>query len=308
MTMVERYNERPAIALSSVLPHLRRIGAGLSGILGNDSHRYGFHLSPARLRGTGHGDDYSLRGPKNTPILDDRAGCAIDIGMGWPAAGEWLEDTRERCAAGELPQVFELIGDPDLLPGPAKDIKNACYAAASTSWRWVEYEGQGHVTWCHVGIGRKYANDVTFGDQLLGGWTATGRIEEDDMEQKSRIDQPKSGAGKVLVTYPDGNTNFNPELGYLLHFIASTASYTRVEQRVQDAGDQVRDAANTAAINALADLVRAGGGDVDSAAIIAAVNAQGELARAEVRELQLALLAEQRQALEAAAAALGDST
>lgn len=176
--MAERYGEHPAPALASVLPHLGRVGATLAGIIANDAHTYGAHLSRDRLVGTGHGEDYTLRGAPNTPVVDDRAACAIDIGMAWPAAGEWLADVQVRAARGDLPQVFELIGDPDLILGPGQDAHQALYAAPSTGWAWVDYTGQGHVTWCHVAVGRRYANDRSFGDQLLGGWSSTGRTDD----------------------------------------------------------------------------------------------------------------------------------
>lgn len=198
MSMIELYNEHAAAALTSVLPEMKRVGAGLSGILGNDGHTYGWHLSARRLRGTGKTSDKSLFG-NNVPIVDDRAGCAIDIGMAWQASGEWLEDVRQRVKAGQLPEVSELIGDPDKIPGAPRDIKDACYAAPSTKWEWVNYSGQGHVTWCHVGIWRKHANDTRFGKKLLGGWSATGRIEEDDMDMNTKYPGGGDTQGRTVA-------------------------------------------------------------------------------------------------------------
>jgi hypothetical protein len=200
MSEYRRYNEHPAAALVSVLEHLERVGASLSGIGGNDAHRFGYHLSAVRLNANGLGGDSSLRGAGNNPPADLHAACAIDIGRSaWRHHGEWLEDVRRRCAAGQLPQVAELIGDPDLLPGPAIDGVKAMYAAPSTGWRWVPYTGQGHTAWCHVSIYRRYANDDTFGDDLFAGWGPNGR-QESDMGPETTFNVDRDGDGRLTPT------------------------------------------------------------------------------------------------------------
>jgi hypothetical protein len=194
-TQSQRYGEHPAAALSSVVPHLKRVGASLSGIVANDAHTYGYHLSAARLRGTGKAQDYSMTGPANAPAADQHAACAIDIGMAWPASRTWLEWVRAERAAGRLPQITELIG--------STDGRAARYAAASTGWKWSRYTGDGHVAWCHVAIGRRYANQDDFGDALLGRWTATGLTEEeDDMGPETMFSMPKlDGSGMEMVPF-----------------------------------------------------------------------------------------------------------
>lgn len=251
--MVQQYNEHPAAALKSVLPEMERIGAGLSGILGNDLHKYGYHLSRNRLVGTGLTGDYSLVGAEDTPVVDARAGCAIDIGMDWQAAGEWLEWVRAERQAGRLLQVAELIGDPDMIPGLPKDIKDACYTSAAHGWKWVNYTGQGHVTWCHVGIGRRYANDETFGKALLGGWSATGRVEEDDMYTEA--DRAR-----------DNNTNGRAVEVYAIK-AALAASATREETTL-------------ALMTKLAELLSGKPGSIDMAQIKTWIAAEGEKSRA----------------------------
>ena len=184
-SLYQRYAEHPAVALSSVLPHLTRVGASLSGIGGNDLHTFGYHLSQVRLRATGMATDYSLQGDANTPVVDAHAACAIDIGMDWPAARAWLEWVRAERAAGRLGHVAELIG--------STDGRTARYAAATSGWLWERYEGTGHVDWCHVAVGRRWANDDGFGDALLAGWSATGR-EDEDMAQVSQAQWDRARA------------------------------------------------------------------------------------------------------------------
>lgn len=85
--------------------------------------------------------------------------------------------------------------------------------------------------------------------------------EEDDMDDKTIIPQPKRADGTPLITYPDNATNFNPSLAYMLHFIASTSSWARQEQNAQGKLlDTVSDAVSK--IDALDDQTKAA---IDSA-------------------------------------------
>jgi hypothetical protein len=246
VTLAERYGERPAAALAGCLPIMRQLGAPLSGIIGNDAHTYGWHLSPARLRGTGQADDYSLRAPGDH-VVDDRAASAIDIGMSW-ADGEatsrpGLERVRAARAAGRLPQVSELIGSPD--------GRRALYAAPSTSWRWEPYTGSGHIGWCHVGIYRKHANDTTFGPALFAVWTGQ---EEAEM---ATLDEILNYARGAYTHAMQGRINLRD---------------LRTELLAEAAADKARD-------EALLVAVRAIGNGVDTDAIIAAINANRQAAR-----------------------------
>lgn len=212
MTQYRRYNEHPAAALSAMTAHLKRFGATLVGIGGNDSHRYGYHLSAVRLAATGQQDDYSLQGAANRPVADMHAAHAIDIAMDWPAAPAWLEWVRAERHAGRLPQVVELIG--------ATNGENARYAAASTGWTWDRYTGEGHITWCHLSIGRRYAGDEQIADQLFAGWTANGRKDHDvsltaaQAIQLDNIERMLGAArdGKDSVTLRRGDTGAAVEM------------------------------------------------------------------------------------------------
>jgi LysM repeat protein len=162
------YSERAAVALALCLPHLARLGSGSLGIVGNPLHRYGYHLSRNRLVGTGNGRDYSLTGARNTGGPNDVA-CALDVKMGgWPAARAWVSWVRAERAAGRLPEVAEIIGSPD--------GRRALYAADSTGWRWVPYQGSGHVAWAHIAVYRRYADSPSLAGRILGRWTRSGLI------------------------------------------------------------------------------------------------------------------------------------
>lgn len=293
MTLADQYNEHGAAALKSCEPHIIRVGARVVGMVADDDHRYGWHLSARRLIGTGRDDDKSLRGP-NLPIVDDRAACAIDISADWPASGEWLEDVRQRCASGDLVDVAEIIGDPDLIPGAPRDIKDACYAAPSTGWRWVEYRGQGHVTWCHIGIWRARANDRTLGDRLLGGWTAAGRKDEDDMDVKEFRQALPAAYVPRPENLPPYLGEYTPTAGYLWH---GTYMYvTRIEAALRAfiAGEEVRDAATDR-------LLREGTGNPETAAILATIRQEAAATRTAVLAQADEHLRDMAAALDAAA-------
>lgn len=226
-TMSQRYEEHAAKALMSVRPHLERVGASLSGIVANDGHTYGYHLSSVRLGATGKRTDYSLKGQANIPVVDERAACAIDIGMGWPASRTWLEWVRTQRRAGHLMQITELIG--------STDGRTARYAAASTDWAWDHYDGDGHVGWCHVGIGRRHANDTSFGDALFAGWTSEGR-EDDDVNkaQDERLINVERMLGalrdrKHTVTLVDGGKPVTMPMGLVQDIFALDDRLTAIE-------------------------------------------------------------------------------
>lgn len=180
MTESVRFGEVVPPALQSIWTAAQRLGFGLVGIKGNNAHTFGAHLSQARLQGTGHADDYTLAPPPGK--TNHTAAAAIDLGTGpigagpsW--AGEWLEDVRRRCASGEIGFIGELIGDPDLIPGPASDPHVHLYSTAP-DWAWVPYEGTGHVAWCHLWIRRDRLSDTGLGARLFQGWGINGREED----------------------------------------------------------------------------------------------------------------------------------
>lgn len=161
MSLSELYGETPSPAAQSIAIEMRARSIPNLGILGNDSHTYGYHLSAKRLRATGHGGDASLMGPLNTPVGHTQWACAIDLGMAWTGSRAWLESVRVKCAAGTV-ALAEIIG--------STDGRIARYAAPSTGWRWVSYHGDGHVSHSHLSIGRRtdLAGDAGLGAALFG--------------------------------------------------------------------------------------------------------------------------------------------
>jgi len=163
--MAAGYPEHGSKNLISVTVEMRRIGASNDGMVGNDAHKYGYHLSPNRLIGNGISGDYSLQGTINR-VVDRQAACAIDIVNDWPASRKWIAWMFTEYAAGRLPHVVEIIG--------SLDGKVASYAAISTGRKRVRYTGTGHIGWTHVAHGRSFANQTTLGKELLGKWDANG--------------------------------------------------------------------------------------------------------------------------------------
>lgn len=176
MSMVARFREFVPTGVSSIAAAAKACGLPVAGALADDDHHFGGHLSETRLKATGRGTDPTLIPPPAPGY--ERACAAIDIATphtppAW--AGEWLEDVRRRAKAGRLSFLFELIGDPDLIPGLRADDHIAMYAAPSTQWEWVPFTGTGHVAWCHLTLRRDRLSDPTLGEQIFDGWTAAGR-------------------------------------------------------------------------------------------------------------------------------------
>lgn len=185
-----RYGEFSPPAIESIWAAAKPLGFGLSGKMADDLHTYGAHLSTARLLGTNHVKDYTLNPPAGKQY--ERACAAIDLGTGpvgvgpeW--AGEWLDDVRRRCQSGEIGFIGEIIGDPDLVPGPRMDAHVHMYTSARDGWSWVPYTGEGHVAWCHLWILRNRLGDASLGTRLFDGWGPNGREDDVNKDQVEAI-------------------------------------------------------------------------------------------------------------------------
>lgn len=137
------------------------IGAQWLGTCGDQNHTYGYHVAACNLPGS----DYSMQGAANRPV-DARYGCAIDIGMGWPASRSWLRWLIREIREDRITGIAEVIGSYD-----GRDVR---YWSDSSGWDEYgeNYEGDGHDTWTHVAIYRSTANDD---HRLLAGWNANGQ-------------------------------------------------------------------------------------------------------------------------------------
>lgn len=188
--LAARYGEFVPPGVQSIWDTAKPLGFGLSGMKADDDHSFGGHLSATRLLDTGQKNDYTLKPPPGKQY--ERACAAIDLGTGpvgnGPAwSGEWLESVRARCQSGEFGFLGEIIGDPDLIPGPSMDAHVHMYASAKTAWTWVPYTGTGHVAWCHLWILRSRLGDASLGARLFEGWTKEGAKDDMDKAEVERI-------------------------------------------------------------------------------------------------------------------------
>lgn len=152
----------PAPALLVERKRLDNIGGSFLGICGDANHTYGYHVPAAKLPSS----DYSLQGPLNVPVCDWN-GCAIDIGMDWPASRDWLRWLIQEIRADRIQGIAEVIG--------SYDGTHVRYWSDSSGWSTdgVAYQGSGHDTWTHVAI---YRSTTLDDHHLLFGWTANGQL------------------------------------------------------------------------------------------------------------------------------------
>lgn len=149
----------PAPALAMERTRLAAIGGSFLGICGDASHTYGYHVPAARLPST----DYSMRGAANVPVCEWH-GCAIDIGMNWPASRSWLRWLIQAIREDRIMGIAEVIG--------SYDGVNVRYWSDSSGWSTdgMAYTGSGHDSWTHVSI---YRSTALTDHGILAGWTAT---------------------------------------------------------------------------------------------------------------------------------------
>lgn len=137
---------------------INNIGGTFLGICGDANHTYGYHVPAADLPA----DDYSLEGAANVPVCEWHA-AAIDVGMDWPAARDWLKWLIPQIANDNIKGIAEVIGSYD-----GVDVR---YWSDSTGWSvdGIPYQGEGHDTHTHVSI---YRSTALADHGILAGWTA----------------------------------------------------------------------------------------------------------------------------------------
>lgn len=150
----------PAPGLEIERRRLQAFGGTWLGTCGDSNHTYGYHVPACRVSAS----DYSRRGAANQPT-DSRHGCAIDIGMNWPASRSWLRWLIREIRDDRIQGIAEVIG--------AYDGRDVRYWSDASGWHeaGVRYTGSGHATWTHVAVYRSTAN-ADHG--LLRGWSADG--------------------------------------------------------------------------------------------------------------------------------------
>lgn len=201
------------------------IGGTFSGIVGDPNHSYGYHRAANEIPAS----DYSRKG-LNNPVQDASAACAIDIGMDWPASRSWLRWLIREIREDSIKDVSEVIGSYD-----GRDVR---YWSDGSGWHTngVDYQGEGHDTWTHVGI---YRRDTRTDRGILRGWTARGHNDQgDDMPRLVSVGSRKDAtltkdAWKFLhfdVEYSDPDHDHANEGGPTIlqthAFFSATASAT----------------------------------------------------------------------------------
>lgn len=237
--------DQRAPGLLAELPRMQALGAALLGIVGDVNHRYGYHIPSSRVAP----DDYSMRGAQNRP--DGDFACALDAGMGWPAARKWLAWLIAEIAADRITGVAEVIG--------SLDGRTARYWSDADGWtpQGVPYRGSGHVTWTHVGI---YRSTARVDHRLFAGWTAVGLLtQEDDMPDwtdrvKVPADLVKHFPSELKVT-ADTTMSLADLLWRAPLYAAQATSAARAVQAALGAHTELEPVAGGVDLDALADRV-----------------------------------------------------
>ena len=165
------------------------IGGGNSGIVGDPSHSYGFHLAAQELSPT----DYSRwRDPNGSagPYVDWSYACAGDFSHGYdPGLMEMHRLVLQRLMNGELQMICEFIGK------PFADQPVLYWARWNGDQTLQRYTGTGHDSWSHISW---YRSRV---DQRAYLWTpgpVSPTRKRSDMRPFLLI-QPTNGAGIALA-------------------------------------------------------------------------------------------------------------
>lgn len=140
------------------------IGPYWLGTIGDENHDYGYHLGASEVPA----NDYSVIHPRDKAGIAQFGGdwaSGFDVGMGWPAAREWLAWTIDEASRGKFPDIREIIGSLD---------GEASYVWDFPSGQMWLHTGQPHITHAHFSIFR----DSIFRSHLalVSGWSAQGRI------------------------------------------------------------------------------------------------------------------------------------
>lgn len=137
------------------------IGDYWLGTVGDASHTYGYHLGGYEVSP----DDYSIIETRDVNGIRQFGGffaSAVDVGMGWPAARDWLKWLISETNRGAFPDIREIIGSTD----------------GETCWVWdrptrsvvpqpANHIGHTHISFFRDSIFRNHA-------YLFTPWSATG--------------------------------------------------------------------------------------------------------------------------------------
>lgn len=142
----------------------QHIGPFWLGTVGDKRHTYGYHLGCLESSDM----DYSCILPRDVAGWRKHGGywaSAVDIGMGWPGAVEWLHWLTEQALRGKFPDIREIIGSTDGSITRVWDMQSGT----------VGYAEEDHSTHTHISFHR----DAVFKDQtaIFKGWNRNGRVK-----------------------------------------------------------------------------------------------------------------------------------
>lgn len=164
------------------------------GIVGDQSHTYGYHLGPDR---TPYGDaSESLSRDRDGASRYPYYASAIDIGMGWNNSRQWLANLINDCREYKpyTRDIREIIGS---LNGSTAVYWNGANGFSSSS-----YTGGGHVTHTHLSFYRDSADRNQ--TSVLQTFLEPPVEEDDDMPTLLPIDLHgmEVGESRTFPTIP----------------------------------------------------------------------------------------------------------
>lgn len=136
--------------------------AVMSGIVGNDAHRSGYHRSRRYLLDAGKVGDYSVEAPDDK-LGNEWACCGLDVGMPLTLEAKLTKRFVAACGAND-PRVYalrEVIGTYDGINVCGYNrISTPGGSRSQVGFRSTGFSDSSHLSHMHLSILRRYADDM----------------------------------------------------------------------------------------------------------------------------------------------------